>query len=137
MHFAGRPLPPTDLNIHINNQCEIQLNWRSPFILSSEKNMESQILIPQYIIYGFLIKSDLDMELLYRGETNSSSANFTLDFETLSIVVSVTNFSLIAFSVSAKLTPVGESNMSACRVIKREDIEAVCELGTCFIYLMN
>lgn len=135
MYLAGIPLPPTDLSVHINNLCEIQLNWKSPFILSSDESTKTEILTPLYIIYGFLIKSGLDMDLFYRSETNSSAANFTLDFETISIVVMGTNFSLIAFSVSTKLTLVGEGSLSTRKVITKEDIQGVCKQGTCFFRL--
>ena len=135
--MAGKPLPPADLSVHIlNNQCEIQLNWKSPFILSSDERIEI-LLTPVYIIYGFLIKSGLDMELFYQSEANSSTANLTLDCEIISTVVLGSNSSLIAFSVSTKLSLVGEGNMSAREVLTKEDIQAFCKQGTCILIFIR
>ena len=132
--YAGKPLPPTDLSVYINEECEIQLKWKSPFILSSTESTKSRILTPQYIVYGFLMRSGITKDLFYRRETNSSSTNYTLkDFESFGF--SVTNVSsFIAFGVSTKLTIVGEGNMSAHGVVRSKDIQAVCKLGTCYKY---
>ena len=54
-----------------------------------------------------------------RNKINSSAANFTLDFETISIVVTATSFSLIAFSLA------GEGSLSTHKIITKEDIQAV------------
>ena len=138
--MAGKPLPPADLSVHISTQCEIELNWKSPFILSSDDHESTRIemfLTPMYIVYGFLITNGLDMDLFYRSKTNSSAANLTLDFEMISVVISGNNFSLIAFSVSTKLSLVGEGSMSDRKVLTKEDIQAFCKQGTCILRLFS